>query len=320
MLKFGMVSVQPGEKKKFLLPVTKTPGGQDLGFPMMVVNGKHDGPVLLVDGGIHGDEYESGEAIRGIWRDLDPAQLHGAFVGVPVVNIPAFEAGRRGSLIDGLNMNRVFPGNENGFLTERLAYHYMNEVVVKCDMGIDLHGGGTVLAISPVVIYREMEDKAMEAKVREMALATGIDLIWRGGGKWGGCMNVEGPRAGVPVVTPELGGEGRCLEQFVQAQRELVENLMRYYKMISGTPQSPKTRMFVRGTFQSCSVGGLYRTTKGLRDQVAEGEVVGRIFDPLGDLLEEVRAPYDGIIVSQRTFGTIHGGDWTVLIGKPIED
>jgi predicted deacylase len=315
MLKFGNVSVKPGDKKKFLLPVTKTPSGQDLGFPMMVVHGLHDGPVLLVEGAIHGDEYESGEAIRAIWRDLDPAKLHGVFVGVPVVNVPAFEAGRRGSIIDGINMNRILPGRKDGFLTEQLAYHYMREVVAKCDMGVDLHGGGTVLAISPVVIYREREDKAMEQKLRDLAYATGIDLIWKGGGAWGGCMNIEGPNAGIPVITAEVGGEGRCLEEFVQAQRKLIENLMMTYKMIPGTPETPRKRINVTGSFQSCSTGGLYRTKKQLRDRVKKGEVVGTICDLFGDILEEIKAPADGLIVSQRTFGTIHCGDWTIFVG-----
>lgn len=94
-LKFRDILIEPGEKKKTYMAVTQTPGGQPLGFPLMVANGTKDGPILLVDGGAHGDEYESGEAIRAIWRDLDPGVLCGASVGVPVVNVPAFEAGRR---------------------------------------------------------------------------------------------------------------------------------------------------------------------------------------------------------------------------------
>ena len=87
MLTFGDVTIEPGEKKQFTLPVTQSPSGQSLGFPMVVVNGKHEGPKFLVDGGIHGDEYESAEAIRGTWRDLDPAALHGAFAGVPSLQL-----------------------------------------------------------------------------------------------------------------------------------------------------------------------------------------------------------------------------------------
>ncbi len=314
-LVFRDLSVDSGEKKKGYLAVTQTPGGQPLGFPLMVVNGVKDGPVLLVHGGVHGDEYESGEAIRGIWRDIKPSGLAGAFVGVPVVNVPAFEAGRRCNPLDGINMNRVFPGNLNAFLTEQLAYHYYNEVLVKCDMVLDMHGGGVALAISPTVIYREMFSEELQAKSKELAYATGVDLIWRGGGKWRGSINIEGMAAGKPTVTIELGGEGRCLEEFVQAQRKAIDNVMKHYRMIPGKPDLPKERIIAPGTFGFASKGGFYRPTKQLRDLVKKDEVIGTISDLFGDVVEEIRAPFDGIIVSQRTFPTIHAGDWTAFVG-----
>jgi predicted deacylase len=315
-LRFGDLVIDPGEKKKAGMPVTQTPGGQPLGFPLMVANGATDGPILLVDGGVHGDEYESGEAIRAIWRDLDPGALCGAFVGVPVVNVPAFEAGRRANLIDGINMNRAFPGKADGFLSEQLAYHFFHRILLQCDMVVDMHGGGIQLAISPTVVYREIGSVELQAKAKELAYATGIDLVWRGGGTWGGCIDVEGMRAGKPTITVELGGEGRCLEQVVVAQRKAIENAMRYYKMMPGVPDLPKERVVAPGSFDVSTKGGLFRTKKQLRDLVKKGELIATISDLFGDVVEEIRAPHDGIIVSQRTFATIHSGEWTVYVGR----
>lgn len=167
-LKIRDILIEPGEKTH--IAVTQTPGGQPLGFPLMVVNGAHDGPILLVDGAEHGAEYESGEAIRAIWRDLDPKALHGSFIGVPLVNVPAFEAGRRASAVDGINMNRVFLGKLDGFQTEQLAYHYFNEILDKCDMVVDTHGGGVALAISPTVIYREIGSGRSKQRPRNWPL------------------------------------------------------------------------------------------------------------------------------------------------------
>ena len=249
MLNFGNNKINTGEKAKFMLSVTNHPSSNEIGFPMMVVNGNNDGPVLLVDGGIHGDEYESGEAIRQIWNNLDPMKLNGSFVGVPVVNVPSFEAGRRSTPIDGINMNRVFPGKKDGFLTEQLAYQYFNEIVLKCDMGLDLHGGGVPLAISPCVIYREVKDKNIETKLKDLAFSTGIDIIWKGGGTWGGSLNIAAPLAGIPIVTAEVGGEGRCLPEFVDQQRQLIENVMINYKMIEGSETGNKKRTIIRYNF-----------------------------------------------------------------------
>ncbi|MBW2148357.1 MAG: succinylglutamate desuccinylase/aspartoacylase family protein [Deltaproteobacteria bacterium] len=315
VLKFRDIAIASGEKKKTYMAVTQTPGGQPLGFPLMVVNGKKNGPILLVDGAVHGDEYESGEAIRAIWRDLDPGALAGAFVGVPVINVPAFEAGRRANPIDGINMNRIFPGKLEGFISEQLAYYFYHEILIKCDMVIDMHGGGIALAISPTVIYREIGSDELQARAKELAYATGVDLVWKGGGKWGGSINVEGMRAGKPTITVELGGEGRCLDEFVLAQRKAIENVMKYYKMIHGEPELPKERIIAPGTFGFSTKGGLFRTTKQLRDLVKKGEVIGTISDLFGEIVEEIKAPHDGIIVSQRTFPTIHAGEWTVYVG-----
>ena len=314
-LKLREITIEPGEKKKAYMAVTQTPGGQPLGFPLMVVNGTKEGPILLVNGAVHGDEYESGEAIRAIWRDLDPKALSGVFVGVPVVNVPAFEAGRRSNPIDGINMNRIFPGKLDGFLSEQLAYYFYHEILEKCDMVVDMHGGGVALAISPTVIYREMGSDELQAKAKELAYATGVDLVWRGGGKWGGAINVEGMRAGKPTITVELGGEGRCLDKFVDAQRKAIENVMKYYKMIPGVPDLPKERIIAPGSFDFSTKGGLLRTKKQLRDLVKKGEVIATISDLFGDVVEEIKAPHDGIIVSQRTFPTIHAGEWTVFVG-----
>lgn len=315
VLKFRDIAIEPGKKKKAYLAVTQTPGGQPLGFPLMVVNGAKAGPILLVDGAVHGDEYESSEAIRAIWRELDPKALNGAFVGAPVVNVPAFEAGQRASPADGMNMNRVFPGKLDGFQTEQLAYYFYHEVLAKCDMVVDMHSGGVALAISPTVIYREMGSDELQAKAKELAYATGIDLVWQGGGKWGGAISVEGMRAGKPTITVQLGGEGRCLDHFVDAHRRAIENVMKHYHMIPGTPDLPKERIICPGSFNLSTKGGLFRTKKQLRDLVKKGEVIATISDLFGDVVEEVRAPHDGIIVSQRTFATIHAGEWTVFVG-----
>ena len=315
-LKFRDIIIEPGEKKKAYMATIQTPGGQPLGFPLMVVNGAKAGPILLVCGAVHGDEYESGEAVRAIWRDLDPKSLRGAFVGVPVVNVPAFEAGRRANPVDGINMNRAFPGKLDGFTSEQLAYHFFHEVLLKCDMVMDMHGGGVALAISPTVIYREMGSDELRARAKELAYATGVDLVWRGGGKWGGTIDAEGMHAGKPTITVEIGGEGRCLAEFVDAQRNAIENVMKHYRMIPGVPDLPQERIIAPGDFNFSTKGGLFRTKKQLRDLVKRGEVIATVSDLFGDIAEEIKAPLDGIIVSQRTYATIHPGEWTVYVGR----
>jgi len=98
----------------------------ELNIPMFVIKGIKPGKIIGVLGGVHGDEYEGPQAIRDLYDNLEPKQLTGTFLGVPHSNPSAFSAGTRVSLIDGLNLARIFPGNQNGSLTEknRLFFRY----------------------------------------------------------------------------------------------------------------------------------------------------------------------------------------------------
>ena len=78
-------------------------------IPICVIrNGK--GPLALLTGGNHGDEYEGPLALYELARTLEPKDVTGTVVIMPAMNYPAFRAGTRTSPIDKGNMNRSFPG------------------------------------------------------------------------------------------------------------------------------------------------------------------------------------------------------------------
>src|SRR5690606_19139153 len=120
-----------------------------IGIPWMAVRGAEDGPVLTVDSGIHGDEFEGPEAILRIWQALDPSTLRGTFIGVPIVNIPAYEVPSRLSPIDSVNMNRIFPGTSGRSVSHLIARRFFEDIVQKSDAVLDLHGGGSYISLLP---------------------------------------------------------------------------------------------------------------------------------------------------------------------------
>jgi uncharacterized protein len=89
------LSLAPGTKGKGWIPVSRRPGGGEIGIPWMAIRGTVDGPVLAVNGSVHGDEYEGGEAIRQLWAELDPRSVRGTWIGVPAVNVAAYEMASR---------------------------------------------------------------------------------------------------------------------------------------------------------------------------------------------------------------------------------
>ncbi len=126
-----------------------------LGLPITVVNGVEDGPVLWVDGAIHGDEPEGPLAIVKVLQAIDPAQLKGAFVGCMAMNPPAFFNNERGHAWDKntYDMNRIYPGKPNGFPTERIAYAHSQAMIEVADLEMTIHSGGDHSYLSMAIFH-----------------------------------------------------------------------------------------------------------------------------------------------------------------------
>jgi predicted deacylase len=120
----GSATAAPGKRARGAIPVTTLGGGNPLEIPVIVLNGSESGPCIWVDGVVHGDEPEGTLACHLLDAALDPAHMRGSVVLVPVLNVPAFEAAQRGNPLDtfSYDMNRIYPGKADGYLTERMAH------------------------------------------------------------------------------------------------------------------------------------------------------------------------------------------------------
>jgi predicted deacylase len=317
-LEIGDLVIPPGEKGYGPLNVSRRADGSDIFVPLMVVNGREDGPVLNISGGCHGDEYEGMEAVRRAYSNCDPDALKGAIIGVPVLNYSAFEAGQRASAYDLANLNRNFPGIENGFYTQRLAHVYFNQVIRKADYIIDLHGGGNIMALAPMAIYRDIGGAEVAKRAEDLVQASGIKLIWKGSGGWTGPISLEAQNIGIPAITVEIAGEGRYRESVVKQFETVLNNVLVAFEMIEGNLELPDEVIRFEGTFINSVHGGFYRQLVELEDRVAKGDLVAIVSDVFGKTLEEVRAPFDGIVCSKRTTGFIEPGGWTLMVGKLV--
>ncbi|MGH9336413.1 MAG: succinylglutamate desuccinylase/aspartoacylase family protein, partial [Vicinamibacteria bacterium] len=145
-IRIGSLRCESGSRTTGYLAAADRVDGTSVGIPVIVVAGASEGPVLLVDGGIHGDEQEGTLAIAAFARELDPRALAGTFIGVPVMNVAAFEAMSRGNPRDShtFDMNRIYPGSANGFLTARIAHAHHSLVGSIADMEITIHSGGNI--------------------------------------------------------------------------------------------------------------------------------------------------------------------------------
>lgn len=176
----GTASAAPGEKASGYLEV---PAGVDAGtkIPVVVVNGARPGKVLALVSGAHGTEYASIIAIEKLIKELDPAQVTGTMILVPLVNIASFEQKvPHVNPVDGKSMNRFYPGKADGTQTDRASYVITKEIVERCDYLIDYHGGDLDESLRPYAYWAPTGKEAQDRISKEMVLAFGLDhiIIW----------------------------------------------------------------------------------------------------------------------------------------------
>ncbi|QSZ43129.1 succinylglutamate desuccinylase [Sulfurimonas aquatica] len=272
---------------------------------MRVIRGKEDGPVVFISAAIHGDELNGIEIIRRL-RNLELLQgLKGTLILVPIVNIYGVMNQSR-YLPDRRDLNRNFPGSDKGSLAARIADIFFNEIVKKCDLGIDLHTGSlhrsnlpqirtnldnkytfrlATAFEAPVVLHSELRDGSLRAVAQD---------------------------AGVPTLLYESGEALRFDEQSIRIGVKGIVNVLSANGMLPDllTTKSKKFPVVARSSqWLRATDSGIIRTVKALGDTVQEGEIMAYINEPLDDNIYEIVAPYDGIIIGKSEMPLIQEGD-----------
>jgi len=147
-------------------------GDTALHFPLLLLRGMHAGPVLAASAGMHGDEYEGIRAILDTYAALEPEQMSGNFLAVPVLSVPACQAGTRNSPLDAANLARAFPGRADGAPTQVIAWQFDQCVLRHADLYVDLHSAGIRCAMPTLTGY-----DACDPRSREAATALGAPVL-----------------------------------------------------------------------------------------------------------------------------------------------
>jgi predicted deacylase len=311
LFQIGTAGAKKGERAYGEVEVAKKTDGTTISIPVILVRGETDGPILCLNAAIHGDEFAGIETVVRLAHDLDPAELTGTLVGVPVVNVLAYAEADRANTIDHKDLNRSFPGSPTGSLTQRIAHVFLTEIVQKCTALIDLHGGGGYGDIKYTVIAQS----GYEELVMDMARATGFDLIWLGG-PWGGTGRISALEAGIPAITVEVGGGMECREADVETHTKAVKGVMKYLGMLEGEVELPASYRTISGGTIYADNGGFFRPLVKAGEEVQSGQLLGKTTDLHGRLVEEYHAPYGGVVVEIRMCPTLRPGDPVCILGK----
>ncbi len=272
-------------------------------IPVSLVRGSSDGPVLALIAGTHGYEYPGITALQRLRQSIDPNTLRGTLILVHIANPPSFY-GRTiyTSPADGKNLNRVFPGRPDGTLSERIAHEITTRVIANADFLVDLHAGDANEALRPYVYMPVTGDARLDAATRGMALAFGLDHIVID------AVRMAPPDAtkfvdqtalarGIPAMTTETGQLGQNDEHSIALAEHGIRNLMRHLGMLDGTVEpNPGVVWLTDYQVITSPVTGVFRATVRDGYAVAEGGLLGELYDAFGARIGDVRAPFAGIV------------------------
>jgi len=309
------VEAGPGERARGYVELGSGPAAP-IAMPLVIVNGVEPGPTLCVTAGVHATEYPAIDAVMSLLRSLDPAQLAGTVIAVPIVNVPMFES-RMGFLspIDGLNLNRTAPGSADGSMTERLAHTLLTEVVGRAEYHIDCHGGDLGELLWPYAGYALTGDVAMDRKGEALvrAYSPRIFALYEKGSPLPptpGSVTREATLQGTVSILAEAGSNGMLDPDDVQIHLNGLQNVMRHLGMIPGAPIVKADMLRAVGQFiVRCGSGGLVRLAVGVGQEVAAGDVIAEIVNVFGDVVETVRSPEPGIARLIWNAKAVHTGD-----------
>jgi len=290
------------------------PAAGNINIPVLLVRGSRPGRRLVVTAGVHGDEYEGVRTIFEVFHKLDPGEMSGDFLSVPVSNPPAFWNGTRSSPLDDGNLARVFPGSLEAGPTSAIAYYLGPSIISRADLYVDLHSGGVKLLMPTMIGY-----DAGDARSREAAQAFGASVLWGHPGMAAGRTITFADQQNIPWLYTEAHGAGRIDSADLATFVEGVFNLMRHLDILSGTIRTTPVEWHLYGDGDIdkglvASQPGFVITEVNLFQKVHTGDVLGHLCDLLGQTIETYHAPADGVLGMIRAFPVVEPGEPVFLI------
>ncbi|XWN32908.1 MAG: succinylglutamate desuccinylase/aspartoacylase family protein [Devosia sp.] len=301
----GSHTIAAGQRATVDLPVSVLSDHTPVTMSVRVIHGRRPGPTLFVSAAIHGDEVIGVEIARRVLRSSQLSSLRGTLMVVPIVNAFGFLNQSR-YLPDRRDLNRSFPGRDNGSLASRLAHLFMHEIVARSDVGIDLHSAAIHRTNLPQVRIGPAREKALalaEAFAAPIVLLKGLP---------DGSLRQAAQEVGVDVLLYEAGEALRFDEQSARIGASGILRVMQTMKMLpTRSTQRPAAHSVqaAQSSWLRAPVGGLLRAFKASGEEVRRDDLLGVIADPFGEFEIEARSHCDGVIVGRTNLPVVNEGD-----------
>lgn len=291
-----------GEDKQLYLRVARLPTYTNIDLPVRVIRSENPGPVVLLTGGLHGDEINGIEIVRRLLTKKLLKLEKGSVVAIPLMNIYGFIQNVRG-VPDGKDINRSFPGSKNGSLAKLVAYVIMKEIIPQIDIGLDFHTGGNSRANFPQIRCVLNVEKNIElAKAFAPPVIIHSSLIDKSFRK-------AAYKKKKQILVYETGESLRFDESGIQEGVNGTLRLLKYLEMLKEAPEPNSFEIYEKSEWIRASFAGLYHPKVKLGDVVNKGMFIGAITDPFGDETKRIKSKFEGRIIGINNCPVVHKGD-----------
>jgi len=302
--------IAAGESRDVTLAVSESYSGMNVEIPLRIQRASEPGPVIFVTAALHGDEINGTGAVRMLAQDETFQLNRGSVILVPVLNLLAFDRHSR-YLPDRRDLNRCFPGSTTGTLAGRMARTLFDEIVMRCDYGIDLH-----TAAVRRTNYPNVRGDMSHPETRRLAEAFGGEIIINGKGPKG-AFRREACRAGCPTIILEGGEVWKVEPGIVDTTVKGIKNVLRDLEMLDGEPESPDYQVVLeRTSWVRAERGGFLQFHVQPGEVVEKGQPLATNTSLLGRDPNQLDSPFDGIVLGMVTLPAVSPGEPVCHIGK----
>lgn len=297
-------SIRKGESKQIHVPVASLYTDTEISMPVHIIRGRKAGPTLFLSAAIHGDELNGIEIIQRIINRKNVKNIQGTLIAVPMVNVYGVLNQSR-YMPDRRDLNRSFPGSVKGSMAGRFANLFLNEIVQRCDYGIDLHTGAIHRSNLPQ-IRGNLEDP----ETLELAKAFNVPVLVHSNLR-DGSLRQAAVEHGVKILLYEAGEALRFDELSIRAGVRGILKVMSHLGMIKSKAKSSVIDPFIAqsSSWVRAPASGIIRNRRLLGDKVQPGDILCTVLDPFGNEIDNLKTTKNGVIIGKQEIPLAQEGD-----------
>ena len=311
MFKLGNITCNKGEKYSGFWKI------DDYNIPVTVIYGKNRGKTICISAGIHNCEYTSIQTAIDLANEFNPDNINGILIILHTVNYSGFFK-RVPRIVpeDNKNLNRVFPGEKNGTVSEKIAFAFSKYLYPQLDFFIDLHGGDLFEEVMPFIYAPGIGEKEVIDFSHKVASNISLPVRVRSKASTGAYNSAA--IQGVPSLLIEIGGNGNIESKNLDRYKSCLKEFLAYLEVIEYTTssKSEEQKEITQANYLESPCEGYWYPRFKAGDLVEKDDILGEIKDCFGKELCTFRAEFDGIILYQTISLAIPKDDPLVAYGK----